>query len=75
MTETQKTVTGTVRLKLYKGNMINAGVKSPYSLYSEDICTFGESDYDQSQATGFINLWGLPTQTQAYMEQGKLNNG
>ena len=75
VTETQKTVTGTVRLKLYKGNMINAGVKSPFSLYSEDICTFGESDYDQSQATGFINLWGLPTQTQAYMEQGKLNNG
>ena len=73
--ETQKTVTGTVRLKLYKGNMINAGVKSPYSLYSEDICTFGESDYDQSQATGFINLWGLPTQVQALMEQGKLNNG
>ncbi len=75
VTETQKTVTGTVRLKLYKGNMINAGVKSAYSLYSEDICTFGESDYDQSQATGFINLWGLPTQTQAMMEQGKLNNG
>ncbi|MBR2937662.1 MAG: argininosuccinate synthase [Oscillospiraceae bacterium] len=75
VTETQKTVTGTVRLKLYKGNIINAGVKSPYSLYSEDICTFGESDYDQSQATGFINLWGLPTQTQALMEQGKLNNG
>jgi len=75
VTETQKTVTGTVRLKLYKGNMINAGVKSPFSLYSEDICTFGESDYDQSQATGFINLWGLPTQTQALMEQGKLNNG
>ena len=75
VTETQKTVTGTVRLKLYKGNMINAGVKSPFSLYSEDICTFGESDYDQSQATGFINLWGLPTQTQAMMEQGKLNNG
>ncbi len=75
VTETQKTVTGTVRLKLYKGNMINAGVKSPYSLYSEDICTFGESDYDQAQATGFINLWGLPTQVQAMMEQGKLNNG
>ncbi len=75
VTETQKTVTGTVRLKLYKGNMINAGVKSPYSLYSEEICTFGESDYDQAQATGFINLWGLPTQVQALMEQGKLNNG
>ena len=75
VTETQKTVTGTVRLKLYKGNMINAGVKSPYSLYSEDICTFGESDYNQSDATGFINLWGLPTQVQALLEQGKLNNG
>jgi len=72
VTETQKFVTGTVRLKLYKGNMINAGVKSPYSLYSEEICTFGESDYDQAQATGFINLWGLPTQVQALMEQGKL---
>ena len=72
VTETQKNVTGTVRLKLYKGNMINAGVKSPFSLYSEDICTFGESDYDQAQATGFINLWGLPTQVQALMEQGKL---
>ena len=72
VTETQKNVTGTVKLKLYKGNMINAGVKSPYSLYSESICTFGESDYDQAQATGFINLWGLPTQVQALMEQGKL---
>ena len=72
VTETQKTVTGTVKLKLYKGNIIKAGIKSPYSLYSEDICTFGESDYDQSQATGFINLWGLPTQIIAMMEQGKL---
>ena len=70
--ETQKTVTGTVKLKLYKGNIIKAGVKSPYSLYSESICTFGESDYDQAQATGFINLWGLPTQVQAMMEQGIL---
>ena len=70
--ETQKTVTGTVRLKLYKGNIIKAGVKSPYSLYSEQICTFGESDYDQAQAGGFIQLWGLPTQIQALMEQGKL---
>ena len=70
--ETQKTVTGTVRLKLYKGNVIKAGVKSPYSLYSESICTFGESDYDQSQATGFIHLWGLPTQVQALLEAGLL---
>lgn len=72
VTETQKTVTGTVKLKLYKGNIIKAGVKSPYTLYSENICTFGESDYDQTQATGFINLWGLPTQVHALMEQGKL---
>jgi argininosuccinate synthase len=70
--ETQKHVTGTVKLKLYKGNIITAGVKSPYSLYSEQPVTFGESDYDQSQATGFINLWGLPTQVQALMEEGKL---
>ncbi len=70
--ETQKTVTGTVKLKLYKGNIIKAGVKSPYSLYSENICTFDESDYDQSMADGFINLWGLPTQVQAMMEQGLL---
>ena len=74
VTETQKHVTGTVRLKLYKGNIINAGVKSPYSLYSEHICTFGESDYDQSNATGFINLWGLPTQVQAMQEQGLLQD-
>ncbi len=74
VTETQKTVTGTVRLKLYKGNIIKAGVKSPYSLYSEAIATFGESDYDQAQAGGFIQLWGLPTQIQALLEQGKLQN-
>ena len=72
VTATQKNVTGTVKLKLYKGNIIKAGLKSPYSLYSENIATFGESDYDQSQATGFINLWGLPTTVQALMEQGKL---
>lgn len=74
VTETQKTVTGSVTLKLYKGNMINAGVSSPNSLYSEEICTFGESDYDQSNATGFINLWGLPTQVHAMLKQGNLNN-
>ncbi len=73
VTETQKNVTGTVKLKLYKGNIIKAGIKSPYSLYSEEIATFGESDYDQNQATGFINLWGLPTQVQAMLDQGLLN--
>ena len=72
VTATQKNVTGTVKLKLYKGNIIKAGIKSPCSLYSENIATFGESDYDQSQATGFINLWGLPTTVQALMEKGML---
>lgn len=64
--ETQKTVTGEVKLKLYKGNLIGAGVTSPYSLYSEEIATFGEDDvYDQSDAQGFINLFGLPIQARA----------
>ena len=72
VTETQKSVTGTTKLKLYKGNIIKAGASSPYSLYSESICTFGESDYNQADATGFINLWGLPTQVQALLDQGKL---
>ena len=65
-------VTGSVKLKLYKGNIIPAGTTSPYSLYSENLVTFGESDYDQGQAAGFINLWGLPTKVQALQEQGKL---
>ena len=72
VTETQKNVTGITKLKLYKGNIIKAGVASPYSLYSEDIATFGESDYNQNDATGFINLWGLPTKVQALLDQGKL---
>ncbi|MBQ9197591.1 MAG: argininosuccinate synthase [Clostridia bacterium] len=63
--KTQEHVTGTVKLKLYKGNIIKAGVQSPWSLYSESITTFGESDYDQSQAAGFINLYGLPIAVQA----------
>ena len=71
---TQKNVTGTVRLKLYKGNIIKAGAKSPFSLYSEEIATFGESDYNQNDATGFINLWGLPTTVQALLESGELKN-
>ncbi len=66
---TQETVTGKVRLKLYKGNMINAGVWSDYSLYSEEIATFGESDYDQTDATGFINLFGLPIKVQALVDK------
>ncbi|MCD8116051.1 MAG: argininosuccinate synthase [Oscillospiraceae bacterium] len=66
--KTQEKVTGTVRLKLYKGNMINAGVTSPYSLYSEEIATFGESDYNQADAQGFINLYGLPIKVQAMVD-------
>ena len=71
VTETQKTVTGTVKLKLYKGNIINAGVWSPYSLYSEEIATFGESDYDQKDSAGFINLYGLPIKVQALVDGKK----
>ena len=70
VSKTQETVTGKVRLKLYKGNMINAGVWSPNSLYSEEIATFGESDYNQKDAEGFINLFGLPIKVQA-MVNGK----
>ena len=66
--KTQEKVTGKVRLKLYKGNMINAGVWSPYSLYSEEIATFGESDYNQQDAEGFINLFGLPIKVQAMVD-------
>jgi len=65
---TQETVTGTVRLKLYKGNVSPAGVKSPYSLYDEDIATFAEDEvYNQKDAEGFINLFGLPLKVRATM--------
>ena len=70
--ESNKYVTGDVKLKLYKGNIIPAGMTSPYSLYSEALATFDESDYDQKDSAGFINLWGLPTKVQAYREKGKL---
>ena len=70
--DANKYCTGTVKLKLYKGNIIPAGMTSPYSLYSENLATFDESDYDQKDAAGFINLWGLPTKVQALREQGKL---
>ena len=70
--KTQEHVTGTVKLKLYKGNIITAGVTSPETLYSENLVTFEESDYNQNDATGFINLWGLPDTVQALREQGKL---
>jgi len=71
--ETQKTVTGDVTLKLYKGNIINAGVTSPYSLYSEEIATFGEDHvYNQKDSAGFINLFGLPIAARATLLKGKL---
>ncbi|MCL1880886.1 MAG: argininosuccinate synthase [Oscillospiraceae bacterium] len=72
--KTQETMTGKVKLKLYKGNIINAGVKSPYSLYDEDIASFGETAYaqndayNQKDAEGFINLFGLPIKTKAMLE-------
>jgi argininosuccinate synthase len=63
---TQGPVTGEVRLKLYKGNLIPAGRKSEFSLYREDFATFGQEDvYDQSDAEGFIRLYGLPLQVRA----------
>ena len=66
---TQQTVTGDVTLKLYKGNMINAGVTSPYSLYDPEIATFDEDHvYNQADAGGFINLYGLPTKVYAKMK-------
>ena len=67
--ETQKSVTGKVRLKLYKGNIINAGVWSEYSLYSEELASFGESDYDQKESEGFINLFGLPVKVKALLDE------
>ena len=67
--KTQETVTGDVKLKLYKGNMINAGVTSPYTLYSEDFATFDADEvYDQKDSAGFINLFGLPIKVRAILE-------
>ena len=67
--QTQETVTGTVRLKLYKGSCTVVGRKSPHSLYREDYATFGEEDvYDQADAEGFINLFGLPLKVKALLD-------
>ena len=66
--KTQETTTGRVRLKLYKGNIINAGVWSRYSLYDSDLASFGESEYNQQDAEGFINLYSLPVKVRALME-------
>ena len=69
---TQTHVTGTVKLKLYKGNIITSSVTSPETLYSQELVTFEESDYDQNASAGFINLWGLPDTVQALREQQRL---
>lgn len=69
--KTQERVTGKVRLKLYKGNMFNAGITSPYSLYRQDLATFGEDEiYDQKDAAGFIRLFGLPLTVAAKLQKG-----
>ena len=69
--KTQETVTGDVKLKLYKGNIINAGVTSPYSLYDDEIASFGDDEgaYDQKDSAGFINLFGLPIKVQAKLNK------
>ncbi len=73
--KTQETVTGEVKLKLYKGNIINAGVTSPYSLYDEEIATFDEDEvYNQRDAEGFINLFGLPIKVKAMLDEKRNEN-
>ena len=73
--KTQETVTGDVKLKLYKGNIINAGVTSPYTLYSEEVATFDEDHvYDQADSAGFINLFGLPIKVKAMLDAKRNNN-
>ena len=63
--ETQKKITGTVKIKLYKGNIVPAGISSPYSTYNMDLASFSDSDiYDQKDANGFIKLFGLPLRGQ-----------
>jgi len=71
--ETQKTVTGEVKLKLYKGNIINSSLTSPYTLYSEEFASFNEDDvYDQNDSAGFINLYGLPITVKALLDEGRV---
>ena len=68
--EASKNVTGTVRMKLYKGNIIDCGMTSPYSLYDEDMATFGQDEvYNQADSAGFISLYGLPIKIKAILEQ------
>ena len=72
--KTQERVTGDVKLKLYKGNIINAGVTSPYTLYDEEVATFDEDEvYNQADAAGFINLFGLPIKVKAQLDKKREN--
>ena len=72
--KTQETVSGDVKLKLYKGNIINAGVTSPYTLYDEEVATFDEDNvYNQADSAGFINLFGLPVKVKAKLDQKRKN--
>ncbi len=72
--KTQETVTGDVKLKLYKGNIINAGVTSPYTLYDEEVATFDEDHvYNQADSAGFINLFGLPIKVKAMLDAKRDN--
>ena len=74
VTKTQETVTGDVKLKLYKGNIINAGVTSPYTLYDEEVATFDEDHvYNQADSAGFINLFGLPIKVRAMLDKKREN--
>ena len=76
VTSTQEYVTGEVKFKLYKGNIIKAGTTSPYSLYSESLASFTTGDqYDHHDADGFITLFGLPLKVRAMMKQNIKNNG
>jgi argininosuccinate synthase len=70
---TQKNVTGSVKLKLYKGNVMIAGIDTPYALYDESISSFGASAYSHKDAAGFINLFGLPLKIKAMMEKLKIS--
>ena len=73
--ETQKTVTGKCKLRLYKGNIIKQGTTSPYSLYSESLASFTTGDlYDHKDASGFINLFGLSMKVRAMMKQNVEKN-
>ncbi len=75
MVEASRYTTGSVRVVLYKGSITIAGRKSPYSLYIEDLASFGESSYDHADATGFINLYGLATGVQAIVYDGQTADG